>query len=379
MEKDYYKILGIARDAPADEIKKAYRKIAMKHHPDKNPGNKASEETFKAAAEAYDILSNPEKRAQYDQFGADGARYNGEGSSFGGNFYEGDLSDLFHNSPFEGFFRGGSKAYQQPNYGEDLRIKIKLTLKEVAEGSEKKIRVKRYAGCDACGGNGSENGTAVETCGSCKGHGSIRKMARTLLSYTVTESPCTSCCGTGHQVKTPCQSCHGQGRQLIEDLITFQIRSGVRKGMEQIIPGKGNASPRGGMPGNLIVQVDEEEDDLLKREGNNICYTLHISFIDATLGCEIEVPTIYGKVRVKIPPGTPSGKVLKLRGKGIADVNGYGIKGDQLVFVQIWTPQELTKEEKELLLSIRHSPNFIPKPSKKEQSFFERIKSFFQG
>ncbi|ROT47007.1 molecular chaperone DnaJ [Candidatus Cardinium hertigii] len=374
MAQDYYNMLGVERSASVDEIKKAYRKIAMQHHPDKNPGNKASEDKFKAATEAYDVLSNPEKRSRYDQFGKDGLKGNGRS-----DFYEGDLSDLFQNSPFGSFFGGRGRDRQQPNYGEDLRIKLKLNLQEIAQGAEKKVKVKRYTSCTSCRGNGSEGGNAIEKCGLCKGHGSIRKMAQTLLGNMFTETTCSNCSGTGKQIKTPCRSCHGQGRELIEDLITFQIPKGVRKGMELTLRDKGNVPPRGGISGNLIIQIDEEEDDLLKREGNNICYTLHISFIDATLGCEMEVPTIYGKVRLKISPGTRSGKVLKLIGKGIPTVDGYGTKGDQLVFVQIWTPQELTKEEKELLLSLRHSSNFIPKPNKKEESFFERIKSFFQG
>ncbi|AWN82139.1 molecular chaperone DnaJ [Candidatus Cardinium hertigii] len=376
MEKDYYSILGITKHATADEIKKAYRKIAMQYHPDKNPGNKAAEEKFKVATEAYDVLSNPRKKAKYDQFGAEGVQ---SGGSYEGHFYEGDLSDLFDNSPFGSFFGGGKHAGRKERYGEDLRIKIKLTLKEIANGTEKKVKVKRYMSCGTCSGSGAEGGTAMETCGACQGKGSVRKVTQTLLGNMVTESTCGRCCGMGKQIKTPCSNCQGQGRKLMEDLITFEVPAGVRKGIELTLRNKGNVPPRGGMPGNLIIQVDEEEDDYLKREGNNICYTLHISFVDAVLGCEMEVPTLYGSVRVKIPMGTQSGKVLKLGGKGVPNIDGYGFKGDQLIFVQVWTPQELTKEEKELLLSLRHAPNFIPKPSKKEQSFFERIKSFFQG
>ena len=379
MEKDYYKILGLGRNATADEIKKAYRKIAMQHHPDKNPGNKDSEDKFKNATEAYEVLSDAAKKSQYDQFGVDGLRGNGAGGTHGSGFYEGDFSELFQNSPFGSFFGGSGNARQKTNYGEDLRIKIKLNLKEIAEGAEKKVKVKRYVSCHLCGGNGSENGTALETCTPCKGSGTVRKMTQTLLGSMLTEFACNVCSGMGKQIKKRCMGCNGQGRKLMEDLITFQVPGGVRKGIELSLRGKGNVASRGGAAGDLIIQIDEEEDDLLKREGNNICYTLHISFIDATLGCEMEVPTIHGKVRVKIPAGTPSGKVLKLRGKGVSDVNGYGTKGDQLVFIQVWTPQELTKEEKDLLLSLQCAPNFIPRPNKKEQSFFERIKSFFQG
>ncbi|CAH2559590.1 molecular chaperone DnaJ [Cardinium endosymbiont of Oedothorax gibbosus] len=377
MEKDYYSVLGIERSATADEIKKAYRKIAMQYHPDKNPGNKAAEEKFKAATEAYDVLSHPEKRNQYDQFGTSG--FQGGDSPYGDDFFEGDLNDLFQDSPFSSFFAGGRRTRRASQYGEDLRIRIKLNLKEIALGTEKKVKVKRYTSCDVCGGNGAENGLSVEKCGLCKGHGVVRKTTQTMLGNMLTESICSSCAGTGSRIKTPCRDCHGAGRKFIDDLITFQVPKGVKKNMELTLRGKGNAPPRGGMPGSLIVQIEEEEDDLLKRKGNNICYTLHVSFIDATLGCEMEVPTIYGKVRLKIPPGTSCGEVLKLKGKGIADINSYNKKGDQLVFIQIWTPQELTKEEKELLLSLRDSPNFIPRPNKKEENFFERIKSFFQG
>ncbi|WP_419241727.1 molecular chaperone DnaJ [Cardinium endosymbiont of Nabis limbatus] len=377
MEKDYYSVLGIERSATADEIKKAYRKIAMQYHPDKNPGNKVAEEKFKAATEAYDVLSNAEKKYQYDQFGTNG--FQGGGRSYGDEFFEGDLNDLFQDSPFSSFFGGGKRTRRASNYGEDLRIRIKLNLKEIALGTEKKVKVKRHTSCETCGGNGAENGLAIEKCGACKGHGVVRKTTQTMLGNMLTESVCNSCGGAGSRVKTPCSDCRGEGRKFIEDLITFQVPKGVRKNMELTLRGKGNVPLRGGMPGSLIVQIEEEEDDLLKREGNNICYTLHVSFIDATLGCEMEVPTIYGKVRLKIPPGTTCGEVLKLKGKGVPDVNSYSKKGDQLVFVQIWTPQELTKEEKDILLSLRDSPNFIPKPNKKEESFFERIKSFFQG
>ncbi|WP_339044049.1 molecular chaperone DnaJ [Cardinium endosymbiont of Tipula unca] len=375
MERDYYEILGIGRGAAADEIKKAYRKIAMKHHPDKNPGSKASEDKFKAAAEAYSVLSDPEKKARYDQFGKAGVK--GGPQQHEGNFYEEDFSDLFENSPFGSFFGGESR--RQANHGEDLHINIILNIREIAEGVQKKVKIKRYTSCDACGGNGSENGIAVDQCEPCKGSGFIRNMTRTMLGNMMTESTCSSCAGVGKHIKKKCEDCHGKGRKLKEDLITFQVPAGVVGGMHLTVHGKGNVPLRGGVSGNLIVHVAEEQDDLLKREGTNICYNLHISFVDAALGCEIEVPTIYGAVRLKIPAGTNSGKVLKIKGKGVVDVNRFGVKGDQLVFVQIWTPQELTKEEKELLLSLKNSPNFAPKPNKHEPSFFERIKSFFQG
>ncbi|MGI2261969.1 molecular chaperone DnaJ [Candidatus Cardinium hertigii] len=377
MEKDYYNILGVERNATAEEIKKAYRKIAMQYHPDKNPGNKAAEEKFKAATEAYDVLSNAEKKHQYDQFGTSG--YQGGSKSYDDDIFEGDLNDLFQDSPFGSFFSSGRRTRRTANRGEDLRIRIKLNLEEVALGTEKKVKVKRYTSCEACGGNGAENGLSVEKCAPCKGQGVIRKTTQTMLGNMLTEAICSHCTGTGSRIKTYCSDCQGEGRKFVEDLITFKVPKGVKKNMELTLRGKGNAPLRGGTPGSLIVQIDEEENDLLKRKGNNICYTLHVSFIDVTLGCEMEVPTIYGKVRLKIPPGTSCSEVFKLKGKGITDINGYGKKGDQLVFIQVWIPQELTKEEKEMLLSLQGSPNFIPKPNKKEESFFDRIKSFFQG
>lgn len=375
MEQDYYSILGVDRGATPDEIKKAYRKIAMKYHPDKNPGNKSAEEKFKTATEAYEILSNSEKRAQYDQFGREGVRGNG---TYSGDFD--DISDLFHNTPFESFFNigGGRKTRKRTKYEDDLVIKVHLTLKEIASGVQKKIKVKRYIHCTACGGNGAENGNALQPCAFCKGKGVIRKMTQTLLGNMLTEQSCSHCGGEGTQIQTPCTSCQGQGRKFIEDLISFDIPEGAKGGIKLKFPGKGHAALHGGPPGNLIVHIEEEEDNLLKRNGNNIYYTLHINFIDIVLGCEMEVPTIQGKVRIKIPPGTQSGKAFKLRGKGVLDIQS-GHKGDQLVFVQVWTPQELTKEEKEALLALRHSANFIPKPDKKEQNIFDRIKSFFHG
>ena len=376
-KKDYYEILGVARNASPEEIKKAYRKVAIKYHPDKNPDNKAAEEKFKEAAAAYEVLSHAEKRQQYDRFGHDGVR----GPDSGGPEMNMDdiftqFSDIFGGgggSPFESFFRQGQQSVRK---GTDLRIKLKLSLKEVANGVDKKIKIKRYATCETCEGNGSKDGTAIATCRVCKGTGQIRKIANTMLGQVMTTAPCNACYGEGKTISVPCTNCHGEGRSLKEEVLSLQIPSGVSDGMQLSMTGKGNAPARGGVPGNLLIVIEEKVDDLLKREENNVHYNLYISFIDAALGGEAAVPTIEEQVKVKIPAGTQSGKMLRLRGKGIRDLNGYG-KGDQLIHVHVWTPQQLTKEEHEMLTSLRGASNFEPNPSKKERSFFDRVRSLF--
>jgi len=375
-KRDYYEILGVARNASPEEIKKAYRKVALQYHPDKNPDNKAAEEKFKEAAEAYEVLSHAEKRQQYDRFGHDGVRGpEGRGPEMNMEDIFAQFSDIFGggSSPFESFFRQGQQRVRK---GADLRITLKLSLKEVANGVDKKIKIKRYATCDTCGGNGSKDGTAIATCGVCKGTGQTRKIANTMLGKVMTTAPCNACYGEGRTISAPCTTCQGEGRLLKEELLSLQIPAGVSDGMQLSMTGKGNVPARGGVFGNLLILIEEKADDLLKREEKNIYYNLYISFIDAALGSEAEVPTIEGKVKVKIPAGTQSGKVLRLRGKGIRDINGYG-KGDQFIHVHIWTPQQLTKEEHEILTSLKGASNFEPNPSKKERSFFDRVRSLF--
>jgi molecular chaperone DnaJ len=374
-KRDYYEILGVARNANPEEIKKAYRKVAIQYHPDKNPDNKAAEEKFKEAAEAYEVLSHAEKRQRYDRFGHDGVRGpEGGGPEMNMEDIFAQFSDIFGGgNPFESFFRQGQQKVRK---GSDLRIKLKLSLKEIANGVDKKIKIKRYTACETCEGNGSKDGKAIATCSVCKGTGQTRKIANTMLGQVMTTAPCNACHGEGKTISAPCISCQGEGRILKEEVLNLQIPSGVSNGMQLSMTGKGNAPARGGVPGNLLVVIEEKEDDLLKREENNIHYNLYISFIDAALGGEATVPTIEEKVKIKIPAGTQSGKMLRLRGKGIRDINGYG-KGDQLIHVHVWTPQQLTKEEYEMLASFRGASNFAPNPSKKERSFFDRVRSLF--
>jgi len=377
-KQDYYEILGVKRDATADEIKKAYRQIALKYHPDKNPNNPEAEEKFKAAAEAYEVLSNAEKRQRYDYLGHDGMREQAyRGSYTQAEDIFGRYNNIFEGTPFESFFQGG-RSQQQTRQGSDLRIKLKLTLQEIASGVEKKIKIKRYVICQTCGGNGAQNGTALSTCNTCKGTGEVHRVANTLLGQVVTHSTCSVCHGTGKIIATPCSTCKGEGRIYAEEVVNIKIPAGVTQGMQLSMRGKGNMPPHGGVPGDLLIAIEEKEDDALKREGKDIHYQLYISFIDAVFGAEKEVPTLSGDVKIKLEPGTQSGKILRLRGKGIKEVNGYG-QGDQLVHIQIWTPDKLNKEEKEILEKLKDSPNFIPQPGKQEKNFFEKFKSLFRN
>ncbi|MBX9852914.1 MAG: molecular chaperone DnaJ [Cytophagaceae bacterium] len=375
-KRDYYEILGVNRDASADEIKKSYRKLAIKYHPDKNPNDPTAEEKFKEAAEAYEVLSNQEKRARYDQFGHQGVN----GGGFGGGGMNMDdifsqFGDIFGGGSFEGFFGGGGRS-RHTKRGSNLRIKLKLTLEEVANGAEKKIKVKRHVACQSCGGNGSKNGSSLQTCSACQGTGQIRKVVNTMLGQMVSASTCHVCQGEGTSITQKCPTCNGEGRVLEEEIISIKVPAGVAEGMQLSMTGKGNVPPRGGMAGDLLILIEETEDEVLKRDGQNIIYDLYINFSDAALGTNIEVPTIEGKVKIKIDPGTQSGKILRLKGKGIREINGYG-KGDQLIHINVWTPQQLSKEEKEMLMKMKESENFKPNPGKYDKGFFEKMKEFF--
>lgn len=379
-KRDYYEILGLSRDASQDEIKKAYRKTAIKFHPDKNPDNPEAEDKFKEAAEAYEVLRDPDKRARYDRFG-----HQGVGSGAGGGFGGGGMSmddifsqfgDIFGGSAFESFFGGGGGRGQRQRKGSNLRIKLKLTLQEVALGVEKKIKVKRYVACDVCNGNGAKNGTAVTTCHTCNGTGQVRKVVNTMLGQMVSANTCPTCGGEGKTIDERCGNCHGEGRVLQEEVIPVKIPEGVGEGMQLSMSGKGNMPKRGGVPGDLLIVIEEVEDEHLKRDGSNVIYDLHLSFVDVTLGTSVEVPTIDGSVKIKIEPGTQSGKILRLRGKGIKEINGYG-QGDQLIHVNVWTPKSVSDDERKILNELRDSPNFKPNPGKSDKSFFERMKEFF--
>lgn len=376
-KKDYYEILGISKGTSQEEIKKAYRKLAIKYHPDKNPDDPSAEDKFKEAAEAYEVLGDEDKRRKYDQFGHDGVRGGSSGGFSGGGMSMEDIfsqfGDVFGGGGFEGFFGGGSGSRRR---GENLRIKLKLNLDEIANGCEKKIKVKRYSGCKTCSGTGAKNGTALESCKHCGGSGQVRKVVNTMLGQMVSSSTCSVCHGEGKMISQACNVCNGDGRILEEEVIPIKIPAGVGEGMQLSMSGKGNVPPRGGMAGDLLILIEEEEDEQLKRDGNNIIYDLYISFIDACLGTSVEVPTIDGKVKIKIEPGTQSGKILRLRDKGVKDVNGYG-RGDQMIYVNVWTPKVLNNEERVILEKFRGSANFDPKPSKNEKGFFERMKEYF--
>jgi molecular chaperone DnaJ len=386
-KRDYYDVLGVAKGSDADEIKKAYRKMAIKYHPDKNQGDKAAEEKFKEAAEAYEVLSNPEKRQRYDQFGhaanahsANGGGYGAAGMNMEDIFSQ--FGDIFGGggSPFDSFFGGGRQgggAGRRVARGSNLRIKVRLTLEEIANGTEKKIKVNKQIACKTCDGTGAKDQGSFQTCKTCGGSGAVRRVTNTILGQMQTTSTCPTCNGEGSIITSKCTVCHGDGVVRGEETISINIPAGVSEGMQLSMSGKGNAAPRGGMPGDLIILVEEIPHETLKRDGNNVNYDLHISFVDAALGTSVEVPTIDGKVKIKIDPGTQGGKILRLKSKGVPEVNSYH-RGDQLVHVNIWTPKALSREEREVLEKLQSSPNFKPSPGKNDKSFFERMKEYFE-
>lgn len=380
-KRDYYQVLGVEKSASAEEIKKAYRKQALKFHPDKNPGNAEAEEKFKEAAEAYQILSNSEKKARYDQYGHAGLGGSG-GAGFGGAGM--NIEDIFSHfgdifGGFGGFGGSGgrSRGGQRVNRGSDIRVRVKLTLSEIAKGVEKKIKVKKYVGCDSCNGSGAANGSSYSTCSTCNGSGQVTRISHTFLGQMQTAGVCPSCNGEGKIITQKCTDCYGEGVVKGEEIIPLNIPAGVTEGMQLSVSGKGNAARRGGMNGDLLIVIEEEEHPDLVRDGTDLLYNLFISFPEASIGNTVEIPTLDGKVKVKIASGTQPGKILRLRGKGIPDVNGYG-KGDLLVKINVWVPKTLNREEKKIMEDLSKSDNFTPNPSAAEKTFFKRMRDMFE-
>ncbi|MFZ4784615.1 MAG: molecular chaperone DnaJ [Flavobacteriales bacterium] len=371
-KRDYYDVLGVSRGASEAEIKKAYRQLALKYHPDKNPGNSEAEEKFKEAAEAYDVLSTPEKKQRYDQFGHAGM---GGGGGYGGGGHM-NMDDIFSQfgdifggafgGGFGGGFSGGGGGSRRVK-GSNLRIKVKLTLEEVALGTTKKIKVFKLVNAD---------GVSHDTCNTCKGAGQVRRVTNTILGQMQTTTTCPSCHGTGKTIKSKPKDADENGQKRQEEVIEINIPAGVGDGMTLNVAGKGNAGPYGGVPGDLLVQIEEEEHDSLKRDGVNLYYDLYVNFADAALGSTQEIPLVKGKAQIKLEPGTQSGKILRLKGKGLPEVNGYG-QGDLLININVWTPMKLNDEEKKVLEKLRDSANFKPHPGVKDKSFFQRVKEMF--
>jgi len=380
-KRDFYEILGVDKGADEGTLKKAYRKLAMKYHPDRNPDDKVAEEKFKEAAEAYDVLSDPNKKARYDQFGHAGMNQQGGFSGAGGMTMEDIMSqfgNMFGGGGGGGDFFGGGGARRQARgeRGSNLRIKVALTLEEIANGVTKRIKVKRQKQCNVCNGSGAKDASSVSTCKTCGGAGVVRQVRSTFLGQMATTTTCPTCTGTGKTIKANCNNCKGEGRIYDEDTIEVNIPAGVEEGLQLSMRGKGNAGRRGGPAGDLLINIQEKPHESLQRDGQKLIYDLHLNFADAALGTSVEVPTITGRVKIKIPAGTQAGKILRLRGKGLPALQGYGT-GDQLVHVNIYTPKSLGKEEIAMLEKMREMDSFQPKLEKGDKGFFERMKEYF--
>ena len=387
-KRDYYEVLGVDRNASAEDIKKAYRKLAIKYHPDKNPDNKEAEEKFKEAAEAYSVLSDADKKTRYDQFGHAGVE--GAGPDFSGGF--GNLNDILNDlfggafgggfggfSGFGGGFGGGRTGQRQQRVyrGRDIRVRVKLTLEEIAKGVEKEISIEKSVPCKDCGGKGAKNSSDIKTCPACNGTGQVQRVVNSFLGQTVTYSTCQQCGGEGKIISNPCRSCNGTGLVRKRETIKVKIPAGVEAGMQLTIQGEGHAAKNNGINGDLLVVIEEQEHPNLKRDGNNLYYTKVISMPDAILGAEVEIPCLDGSYKIKVDPGTQSGEVVRLRGKGLPTVNGYGGTGDMYVKIAVWIPRKLDKEEKAVIESLRNKDTFKPNPSKEDKSFFDKIKDLF--
>jgi len=384
-KRDYYEILSVTKTSTVEEIKTSYRKLAMKHHPDKNPGDLESEEKFKELAEAYEILSDPAKKQRYDQFGHQGV--NGAGGFQGFD----NINDIFSHfgdifgggnkgggSIFDEFFGGGARGSRsQNNDGSDLKISLKLTLEEIAEGIEKTIKVKKYKNCVKCSGSGAKAGSGHTKCSNCNGSGEIRQVSRSMFGQFVNVTMCQTCNGEGRIIKEKCDECHGEGRVKSESTIKINVPAGVQEGNYIPLRGQGNVGPRGGSPGDLLVFIEEEKHKYFEREEDHIYYELEVSIVDAIIGAEVVVPTLNGKAKLTIEPGTHSGKLLKMKNKGIKSLNGHG-RGDQIIRVNIHIPSKINSKEKELLKELGKSDNFKPRSSaakekKQEKGFFKTV------
>ena len=387
-KRDYYEVLGVQKGATAEEIKKAYRKLAVKYHPDKNPGDKEAEEKFKEAAEAYSVLSDADKKARYDQFGHAGVE--GAGPDFSGGF--GNLNDILNDlfgggfGGFSGFgggfggFGGGfgsGQRQQRVHRGRDIRVRVKLTLEEIARGVEKEISIEKSVPCPDCGGRGAKNSSDIKTCPACNGSGQVQRVVNSFLGQTVTYSTCQQCGGEGKIISNPCRTCGGSGLVRQRTTIKVKIPAGVEAGMQLTIHGEGHAAKNNGVNGDLLVVIEEQEHKDLKREGNNLFYTKVVSLPDAILGAEVEVPCLDGPYKIKVEPGTQSGTVIRLRNKGLPTVNGYGGAGDMYVKIAVWIPKKLNKEEKEIVEKLRSKESFEPNPTKEDKSFFDKLKDLF--
>lgn len=369
-KRDPYEVLGVGRNASADEIKKAYRKLAIKYHPDKNPGDKAAEEHFKEAAGAYEILGDAEKKARYDRFGHAGAGMGGGGFQGGGMNMEDIFSqfgDIFGGAFGGGFGFGGGGQQRRTVKGSNLRVRLKLTLQEIADGVEKQLKIQKLV---------RAKGTEYTTCPTCKGNGQVHRVQHTFLGQMQTVTTCPTCGGLGQTISKRGAGSDNNGLVREESVVTVKIPAGVEEGMQLNLSGLGNEAPGGGVPGDLMVVIEEEDNADLKRDGNNLHYEAFITMVDAALGASIEVPLVHGKAKVKIDPGTQCNHVLRLKNKGLPSVNRHGV-GDLFVHVMVWTPTELGKEEKMILEKLRDSPGIQPKPTNKDKGFFERVREMF--
>ena len=388
--RDYYEVLGVDKSASAEDIKKAYRKLAIKYHPDKNPGDKEAEEKFKEAAEAYSVLSDADKKARYDQFGHAGVE--GAGPDFSGGF--GNLNDILNDlfggafgggfggfggfgNGFGGGFGGGQRQQQRVYRGRDIRVRVKLTLEEIARGVEKDITIEKSVPCQDCGGRGAKNSSDIKTCPACNGTGQVQRVVNSFLGQTVTYSTCQQCGGEGKIITNPCRTCGGTGLVRKRETIKVKIPAGVEAGMQLTIQGEGHAAKNNGINGDLLVVIEEQEHPNLKREGNNLYYTKVVSLPDAILGAEVEVPCLDGPYKIKVEPGTQSGTVVRLRNKGLPTVNGYGGTGDMYVKIAVWIPKKLEKEDKAVIETLRGKESFTPNPTKEDKNFFDKLKGLF--